>query len=170
MPRFIEPGDCRHLRLGYKKDDKTIEEVLETNYRIHVGEQSVLHAYVHCSGWKKNKSYLSPEWFKSPILWLFFYTRKVIFIQLQGFPTSPYCRCCSVTKRSDSGIAEALKALKMHFWDPSQWDKMCFEYHRVIFHWKKWVKIFTFPYGQGRGCWPPPPLTVSLPNIFCRLP
>ena len=36
--------------LGYKKDDKTIEEVLETNYRIHAGEQSVLHAYVHCSG------------------------------------------------------------------------------------------------------------------------
>ena len=50
MPRFIEPGDCRDLRLGYKKDDKTIEEVLETNYRIHAGEQSVLHAYVHCSG------------------------------------------------------------------------------------------------------------------------
>ena len=50
MPRFIEPGDYRDLRLGYKKDDKTIEEVLETNYRIHVGEQSVLHAYVHCSG------------------------------------------------------------------------------------------------------------------------
>ena len=31
------------------------------------------------------------------------------------FTTPPNCRCCSVTKRSDSGIAEALKALKMHF-------------------------------------------------------
>ena len=75
------------------------------------------------------------------IFWLFmfwngFYTRKVIFIQLQEFPTPPYCRCCSVTKGSDSGIAEALKALKMHFWDPSKLDKMCFEYHRVIFHWR----------------------------------
>ena len=43
------------------------------------------------------------------ILWLYvfwngFYTRKV---QLQEFPTPPHCRCCSVTKRSDSGIAEA---------------------------------------------------------------
>ena len=36
-----------------------------------------------------------------------FYTRKVIFIQLQKFPTPPYCHCCSVTKQSDSGIAEA---------------------------------------------------------------
>ena len=45
---------------------------------------------------------------------------KVIFIQLQEFPTPPYRCYCSVTKRSDSGIAEALKALKMNFWDPSQ--------------------------------------------------
>ena len=75
------------------------------------------------------------------VFWNGFYTRKVIFIQLQEFPTPPYCRCCSVTKRSDSGIAEALKALKMHFWDPSQWDKMCFEYHRVIFHWKNGSKF-----------------------------
>ena len=98
------------------------------------------------------------------VFWNEFYTRKVIFIQLQEFPTPPYCRCCSVTKRSDSGIAEALKALKMHFWDPSQWDKMCFEYHRVIFYWKKCVKIFTFAYGQGRGGWPPapPPTPYSL--------
>ena len=32
------------------------------------------------------------------------------FFQLQEFPIPPYCCCCSVTKRSDSGIAEALKA------------------------------------------------------------
>ena len=42
-------------------------------------------------------------------------TRIVIFIQLQEFPTPPHCCCCSVTKRSDSGIAEVFKALKMHF-------------------------------------------------------
>ena len=46
------------------------------------------------------------------------YTRNVIFIQLQEFPTPPYCCCCSVTKRSDNGITEALKALKMHFETP----------------------------------------------------
>ena len=34
---------------------------------------------------------------------------KVIFIQLQEFPTPPHCCCCSVTKWSDSGIAEAFK-------------------------------------------------------------
>ena len=41
----------------------------------------------------------------------------------------------------DGGIAETLKALKMHFGDPSQTDKMCFEYHRVIFRRKKWVSL-----------------------------
>ena len=65
------------------------------------------------------------------VFWNEFYTRKVIFIQLQEIPTPPHCCCCSVTKWSDSVIEEALKALKMHLWDPSQWDKMCFEYHRV---------------------------------------
>ena len=29
------------------------------------------------------------------------------------------------------------------FYDPSQWDKMCFEYQIIKFQWKKWVKIFT---------------------------
>ena len=46
--------------------------------------------------------------------------KKTNILQLQEFPTPSYCRCCSVTKRSDSGKAEALKALKMHFCDPSQ--------------------------------------------------
>ena len=49
----------------------------------------------------------------------------------------------SISWRSDSGIAEVLKTLEMHFWDLSQWDEMCFEYHRVIFHWQKWVKNFS---------------------------
>ena len=47
------------------------------------------------------------------VFWNGFYARKLIFIQLQEFPTSPYCRCCSVTKRSDNSIAEALKALNI---------------------------------------------------------
>ena len=43
------------------------------------------------------------------VFWNEFYIRKVIFIQLQEFPTPPHCCCCSVTKWSDSGIAEAFK-------------------------------------------------------------
>ena len=53
------------------------------------------------------------------------------------------------------------KGMKNAFWDPSQWDKMCFEYYRNKFQWKEWVNIFTFAYGQDRRSWPPP-LTVSL--------
>ena len=84
----------------------------------------------------------------SYVFWNGFHTRKVIFIQLQEFPTPPYCRCCSVTKRSDSGIAEALKALKMHFWDPSHWDKM-----------SKFSHLLTV---RADGADPPPPPMVSL--------
>ena len=29
------------------------------------------------------------------------------------------------------------RAWKMHFWDPSQQDKMCVEYQRIKFYWKK---------------------------------
>ena len=43
---------------------------------------------------------------------------------------------------------------------------MCFEYHRVRFHWKEWVKIFTFAYGQGWGGWPPPPYGQPDRKIF----
>ena len=51
----------------------------------------------------------------------------------------------------------------MHFWDPSQWDKMCFEYHRVIFHWKKMGQIFHICLRSGlRWLTPPSPLTASL--------
>ena len=68
------------------------------------------------------------------------------------------------------------RAWKMHFWDPSQWDRMGFECQRIKFQWKK-DKIFTFAYGQGQGGWPllpaPSPLTVSLTVkylFFWRLP
>jgi len=40
----------------------------------------------------------------------------------------------------------------MHFWDPSQWDKMCFECQRIKFQWKK-----------------DPPLTVSLTVLDASL-
>ena len=100
------------------------------------------------------------------MFWNGFYTRKDIFIQLQEFPTPPYRRCCSVTKCSDSGIADVLKALKMHYWDPSQWDKMCFEYHRVIFHWVKWVEILTYIRIYVRGC---PHHCTQIDALFNRM-
>ena len=48
-----------------------------------------------------------------------------------------------------------VKGKIMHFWDPSQWDKMCFECQISM---KKKIKMFIFSYGQCRGGWPPPPL------------
>ena len=88
------------------------------------------------------------------VFWDGFYTIKMSFSSNWMNPQFllTVC-CCSVTKWLDSDIVEALRTCKMHFWDPSQWDQMCFEYHRVIFDWKKWVKIFTFAYGQGLGGW-----------------
>ena len=78
------------------------------------------------------------------MLWNRFYNRKVIFIQLQESPP-PYCRCCSVTKQLDSGIAIE----------------------------KKWVKIVTFAMSGPRWL-APPHLTVSLTVkyelFFWRLP
>ena len=58
----------------------------------------------------------------------------------------------------------------MHFRDPSKWDKMCFEYHRVIFHWKngsKFSHLLTVRANEAD----PLPLTISLTVIhFLRIP
>ena len=77
------------------------------------------------------------------VFWNGFYT-TAIFIQLQKSPFLLTTCCCSVTNWSDSGNAEALRTWTMHYWDPSQWDKLCIEYQRIKFQWKKWVNIFTF--------------------------
>ena len=55
-------------------------------------------------------------------------------------------------------FATMKRACKMHIWNPSKWNKMCFEYQRIKFQWKKWVKIFIFSYGQDRRGYPPSPL------------
>ena len=39
---------------------------------------------------------------------------------------SPILPFCLLLLWSDSSIAEMQRAWIMHFWDPSQWDKMCF--------------------------------------------
>ena len=75
--------------------------------------------------------------------------KKTNILQLQEFPTPSYCRCCSVTKRSDSGIAKALKALKMHFETPHNEIKCVFSIIESYYIEKKRVQIFTFSYSQG---------------------
>ena len=37
-------------------------------------------------------------------------------------------------------LTSTKRAWRMHFWDPSQWDKMCFECQRIKFQWKKGSK------------------------------
>ena len=69
------------------------------------------------------------------VLWNRFYTQKtLVFIQLRKSPFLLTACCCSVTKWSDSGIAEVLRTWKMHFSNPSRWDEVCFEYQRIKFH------------------------------------
>ena len=55
--------------------------------------------------------------------------------------------------------------MKIAFWSLFTIDKVCFEYQRIKFQCKKWVKIFTFADGQDQLGWPPP-LTVSLTIKF----
>ena len=46
---------------------------------------------------------------------------------------------------------------QLHFWDPWQWYKMCFEFQRFKFQWKN----FTPAYGQGGAS-----LTVKYPFFY----
>ena len=43
------------------------------------------------------------------------------------------------------------RAWKIFSWDPSQWDKMCFECQRIKFQWKKRSKFLHLPPPLGRG-------------------
>ena len=77
-----------YLKIYYLKYILTTEVSRQKKQRIFYGQADRKRLYV--------------VWLY--VVWNRFYTRKV---QLQEFPTPPHCRCCSVTKRSDSGIAEA---------------------------------------------------------------
>ena len=57
--------------------------------------------------------------------------------------------------------SRSLKALKMHFWDPSQWVKMCFEYQRIKIKWKNGLKFLHLLTGRAEGAEPPPPYGQS---------
>ena len=53
-------------------------------------------------------------------------------------------------------FATKKRAWQIHFWDPSLWDEMCFEYERIKCQWKNGSN-FTFADGQGWGGSPPIP-------------
>ena len=65
------------------------------------------------------------------------------------------------------------RAWKMHFWDHSQWDKMCFECHRIKFQWKKGSKFSHLLTVRAKGAVAPPP-PYGQPDreisVFLRLP
>ena len=58
------------------------------------------------------------------------------FIQLQEPPIHPFTAAALqmfICKRPAPHFDNHERAWKMHFWDPSQWDKMCFECQRIKF-------------------------------------
>ena len=102
-----------------------------------------------------------------------FTQENVNFYAISGIAnSSSYCCCPSFARGWPLILTTTKRAWKMHFWDPSQWDKMCFECQRIKFQWKK-IKIFTFAYSQGRGGWPPPlmaSLTLKYLFVFLTTP
>ena len=48
------------------------------------------------------------------------------------------------------------RAWKIHFWDPPQWDKMCFECQRIKLQWKKGPKFSHLLTVRTEGAEPPP--------------
>ena len=101
------------------------------------------------------------------ILWLYvfwygFYTRKSQFScnYWNPPPLTAAALQMIICKRQAPHSDNHERAWKTHFWDLSQWDKCVLSVKESNYTEKK-IKIFTFVYGQGRGGWPPPPLTVS---------
>ena len=58
-------------------------------------------------------------------------------------------------------FATTKRAWKAHFWDPSQWDRMCFEYQRINFNGKNGSNIHIC-LRSGSMELIPPPLSLSL--------
>ena len=66
--------------------------------------------------------------------------KKPISIQLLESPIPPLTAAALrmiICKRPAPQFNNQERAWKMHFWDSSQWDKMCFECQRIKFQWKK---------------------------------
>ena len=65
--------------------------------------------------------------------------------------------------------------MKKHFWDPSQWNKMCFEYQRIKFQWEKGQKVSHLLMVRAEGADPLPLAPYGQPDrkisvVFLRLP
>ena len=90
--------------------------------------------------------------------------KKSHFHPTTKIPNSSLLFAAALSLNGRIAVREAQRARKKHFWYPSQWRKMCFEYQRIKFQWKKWVKIFKFDYGKGRGGWPPHPPPYGQPD------
>ena len=58
--------------------------------------------------------------------------KKAIFIKLLESPIPSYSPIRWSFARGLPCPQE--KSMKMHFWDPSKWDKMCVEHQRIKFH------------------------------------
>ena len=66
----------------------------------------------------------------------------------QEIISAPHCLlllCASVTEWSNSDIAGSLRTWKMHFWDSSQENKMCFEYQKYMFFSAEFLSKFGGP-------------------------
>ena len=102
------------------------------------------------------------------MFWNGFYKRKkAIFIQLLQ-EACPSGWSFARGRPLRMIICNHEKGMGLHFWDPSRWNKMCFEYQRIKFQWEngsEFSHLFTVR-AEGADPNPPPlplsPLTVSL--------
>ena len=65
-----------------------------------------------------------------------------------------------------SETVEVKRAWKMHFWDPSQWDKMCLKCQRIKFQWKKDHNFHICLWSGPRWLNPHPPYGQPDRKIF----
>ena len=93
-----------------------------------------------------------------------FTQEKSIFMQLLESPIPPHTAAALriiICNRLAPILTTKKRAWKMHLWDPSQWDKMCFEYQRIKFQWKKMGQNVHICLRSGPRGWPRPPHTAS---------
>ena len=71
------------------------------------------------------------------------YKKKSISMQLLESQIPPLIAAAHrmiICKRLATHFDNHKRAWKMHFWDPSQWDKMCFECQRIkLSKWPNWT-------------------------------
>ena len=60
-------------------------------------------------------------------------------------------------------LTTTTRAWKLHFWDPLQWEKMCFECQRIQYQWKKSKFSHLLTVRAEVADPPPPPLRSAWP-------